>query len=185
MRFVRTVFFSIKARCLSKSRVSISAYIKGTQFITLGMHCKIHNGASIDASCGGRIELGNHVTINRYAYIQGGGGIRIGSYVEINNFCVVDGTGGVEIGDGALIGPGVRIISYQHRFAGHQAIRQQGSDTKPISIGRDVWIGANAVIMAGCQIGEGSIVGAGAVVTHDVPAWVVVAGVPARVIKLR
>lgn len=185
MRFIRTLIFAAKARWLNKSRVSIGAYLKGTPFIILSFHCKIHHGASIDASCGGRIEFGHHVIINRYAYVQGGGGVRFGNHVEINNFCVIDGTGGVDIGDGTLIGPGVRIISYQHRIEGHYPVRDQGSDAKAIVIGRNVWIGANAVILAGNCIGEGAVVGAGAVVTHDVPAWSVVAGVPARIIKFR
>lgn len=185
MRLLETLIFAAKVRWQNRSRVSLGAYLKGTRCIGLGAHCKIHHGASIDASRGGRIDFGHHVTINRYAYIQGGGGIRIGNHVEINNFSVVDGTGGVEIGDGTLIGPGVKIISYQHRFDGHRPIREQGSDAKPVRIGRDVWIGANAVILAGISVGDGVVVGAGAVVTRDVPAWSVVTGVPARVVKVR
>ena len=185
MRLLETLIFAVKVRWQNRSRVSLRAYLKGTRFIRLNTRCKIHHRASIDASSGGRIELGSHVTINRYAYIQGGVGIRIGDRVEINNFCVVDGTGGVEIGDGTLIGPGVRIVSYQHRFEGRCPIRDQGSDAKPVFIGRDVWIGANAVVLAGIKIGEGAVVGAGAVVTRDVPAWSVVTGVPARIVRVR
>jgi acetyltransferase-like isoleucine patch superfamily enzyme len=130
--------------------------------------------------------LGDHVTINRYAYLQGDkGGIRIGHRVEINNFTIVNGTGGVDIGDDTLIGPGVRIISYQHRYALGAPIRSQPTFAAPIRIGPDVWIGANAVVLAGVEVGEGAVIGAGAVVTKDVPPRVVVAGVPARVIKMR
>ena len=185
MSITRTLLFALRERWRSGSRVSVGAYLKGTGHIVLGRRCKVHDGASIDASRGGIIELGDDVTINRFAYLQGRGGIRIGKQVEINNFSVVDGTGGVDIGEGTLIGPGVRIISYQHRLAGREPIRNQGSDAKRISIGRHVWIGANAVILAGVNVGEGAVVGAGAVVTADVPAWAVVVGVPARVLRMR
>ena len=185
MRFLEILIFSAKVRWQNRSWVSLEAYLQGIRFISLNTRCKIHHGASIDASSGGSIELGSHVTINRYAYIQGGGGIRISNRVEINNFCVIDGIGGVEIGEGALIGPGVRIISYQHRIEGHRPIRDQGSDAKLINIGRNVWVGANAVVLAGVSIGEGAVVGAGAVVTRDVFLWSVVTGVPARVVRVR
>jgi len=132
------------------------------------------------------VTLGDQVTLNRYAYIQGGdGGVRLGNRVEINNFSIVNGTGGVDIGDDSLIGPGVRIISYQHRFAAHQTIRSQASDARPIRIGRDCWIGANAVVLAGVTIGDGAVIGAGAVVTGDIAPNAVAFGVPARPIRQR
>lgn len=186
MRWINTFFFALRARLVSQSRVSLRAYLKGHAHIQLGRRCKIHDSASLDASREGSIVLGDQVTLNRFAYIQGDrGGVRIGDRVEINNFAIVNGTGGVEIGDDSLIGPGVRIISYQHRFAPGATIRSQPSEAKPIRIGRDVWIGANAVVLAGVTIGDGAVVGAGAVVTRDVGAGEVVVGVPARVIKKR
>lgn len=169
-----------------KARISHRAELKGERNIAVGQGCKVHAGAVLDAARAGRIVLGDKVTINRMAYLQGGrGGIRLGRGVEINTYTMLDGTGGIEIGDGTLIGPGVRLISYQHRFAGRQPVNGQATDARPIVIGRDVWIGANAVVLAGIQIGEGAIVGAGAVVTRDVAAWSVVTGVPATVLKIR
>lgn len=109
----------------------------------------------------------------------------LGDRVEINNWAIVNGTGGVVIGDDTLIGPGAKIISYQHQYAPGTPIRAQPSQASPIRIGKDVWIGANAVVLAGVTIGDGAVVGAGAVVTRDVPAGAVVAGVPARIIKWR
>lgn len=104
---------------------------------------------------------------------------RVGNRVEINNFGIVNGTGGVGIGADTLVGPGVRIISYQHRHARGATIRSQPVDAKPIRIGRDVWLGANAIILAGVTVGDG------AVVREDVPAYAVVAGVPATIKKYR
>jgi acetyltransferase-like isoleucine patch superfamily enzyme len=61
----------------------------------------------------------------------------------------------------------------------------QGISTRPVTIGDDVWIGHGAVILSGVSIGEGSIIAAGAVVTGDIPAFVMAGGVPAKIIKMR
>ena len=168
------------------NRVSFSAYLKGHERIALGRGCKIHADASVDASRSPGVRLGDKVTLNRYAYVQGGnGGVRLGNGVEINNYSIVNGTGGVDIGDDTLVGPGVRIISYQHRHAAATTIRSQPVDARPIRIGRDCWLGANSIIMAGVSIGDGAVVAAGAVVRADVPPGAIVAGVPATVKKYR
>ena len=185
MNPLRQLLFVLKQRGAG-NRVSFAAYIKGYDHIELGRGCKIHADASVDASRSPGVRLGDKVTLNRYAYVQGGnGGVRLGDRVEINNYSIINGTGGVDIGDDTLIGPGVRIISYQHQYARAATIRSQPVDAKPIRIGRDVWIGANAVILAGITIGDGAVVAAGAVVREDVPAYAVVAGVPATVRKTR
>jgi acetyltransferase-like isoleucine patch superfamily enzyme len=181
----RTFWFVLRQR-LAGNRVSLSSYIKGHDRIILGRGCKIHADASVDASRSPGVRFGDKVTLNRYAYVQGGnGGVRLGDRVEINNFCIVNGTGGVDIGDCTVIGPGARIISYQHRHARGATIQSQPVDARPIRIGRDVWLGANAIILAGVTIGDGAVVAAGAVVRNDVPAYAVVAGVPATVKKMR
>ena len=168
------------------NRVSFSAYIKGYENILLGRGCKIHADASVDASRSPGVAFGDKVTLNRFAYVQGGnGGVRLGNRVEINNFSIINGTGGVDIGDDTLVGPGVRIISYQHRYAAGSPVRTQPVDARPIRIGRDVWIGANAIILAGVSIDDGAVIAAGAVVRADVPALAVVAGVPAAIKKSR
>ncbi|MDP2809874.1 MAG: DapH/DapD/GlmU-related protein [Rhodocyclaceae bacterium] len=185
MNLFKHLLFIVRQR-RAGNRVSFSAYIKGHERIELGRGCKIHADASVDASRSPGVRLGDRVTLNRYAYIQGGnGGVRLGDRVEINNFSIVNGTGGVDIGDDTLIGPGVRIISYQHRFAPGATIRSQAVDARPIRIGRDVWLGANSIIFAGVTVGDGVVVAAGAVVREDVPAYAVVAGVPATIKKYR
>lgn len=185
MNFLKHLLFILRQR-RAGNRVSFSAYIKGHESIVLGRGCKIHADASVDATRSPGVTFGDKVTLNRYAYVQGGnGGVRLGDRVEINNFTIVNGTGGVEIGEDTLIGPGVRIISYQHRYARGATIHSQPVIARPIHIGRDVWLGANSIILAGVTIGDGAVVAAGAVVRKDVPADTVVAGVPATVKKLR
>lgn len=186
MRWWQQFVFSLRARVAGDNRISSGAWLKDTSNIRIGRKCKIHADASVDASRSTGVVFGDQVTLNRYAYVQGGqGGVRLGNRVEINNFSIVNGTGGVDIGDDTLIGPGVRIISYQHRYAAGQTIRSQPTEGKPIRIGRDCWIGANAVLLAGVTVGDGAVVAAGAIVTKDVPSGAIVAGVPAIVKKTR
>ena len=185
MNLFKHLLFIVQQR-RAGNRVSFAAYIKGHERIALGSGCKIHADASVDATRSPGVRLGDKVTLNRYAYVQGGnGGVRLGDRVEINNFSIVNGTGGVDIGDDTVIGPGVRIISYQHRYARGATIRSQPVIALPIRIGHDVWLGANAIILAGVTIGDGAVVAAGAVVREDVAAYAVVAGVPATVRKMR
>ena len=87
---------------------------------------------------------------------------------------------GITIGNGSLIGHHVVLATLNHDL---DADRRQDLLPKPIHIGERVWIGSGAVILAGVTIGEGAVVAAGAVVTKDVPAYTVVGGVPAKVIK--
>lgn len=186
MRALKTILLSLRLRVSSRTRLSLGSFLKGFDSLKIGRSCKVHQGVTLDASRGGEIRLADCVTINRQAILVGGsGGIHLENHVEINCFGFIDGSGGVKIGERTLIGPGVRIISYQHGFAGHQPIYRQASLPKPIVIGRDAWIGANVVIMSGVTIGEGAVVGAGAVVSRDIPPWAVAVGVPAKVVRYR
>jgi acetyltransferase-like isoleucine patch superfamily enzyme len=180
------LYRSFAAR-LHGNRLSPLADLKRPRALRLGRRIKVHAHATLDASGGGGIELGDGVTVNRYAMIQGGkGGVRFGAGSEINNYSVVNGTGGVSIGADVLIGPHVQLISYQHNFADRtRPIKTQGLAAAPIVIEDDVWIGAGAIVLAGVTIGRGSVVGAGAVVTHSCPPNSLLLGVPARVVRQR
>jgi len=110
-----------------------------------------------------------------------GSNIRLGSRVFFNFNCVVLDVCEVQIGDHSLFGPGVQILTPLHpRDA---ASRRQKEFGKPITIGRDVWVGGGALILAGVRIGDQAIIGAGSVVTRDVPAGAFAAGNPCRVIR--
>lgn len=105
--------------------------------------------------------------------------VRLGVNVFINYNCVLLDVVGIAIGDRTQIGPAVQIYTADHpRDAGS---RRAGLESgRPVTIGSDVWIGGGAVILPGISIGDGAIVGAGSVVTHDVRAGCTVAGNPAR-----
>lgn len=169
------------------SRVSLLCYITNPAQIELGARVKIHSHSALDAGSSGTIALAAGVTLNRYAYITASrGGVRVGQRSEINHFALINGAGGVTIGRDVLIGPGAQLISYQHRYSERdQPISAQGYSYAPTVVEDDVWIGSNAIILAGVTIGRGSVVGAGAVVTKSCAPYSVLAGVPARVIKTR
>lgn len=113
-------------------------------------------------------------------YTDCGKNIKIGKNVFINAGCKFQDQGGIEIGDGALIGHGVVLATLNHDFAPENRSTLHPS---PIKIGKNVWIGANATVLPGVNIGDGAIVAAGAVVTRDIPAKTIAAGVPAKVIR--
>jgi len=113
-------------------------------------------------------------------YINYGKHLSIGKNVFINFNCTFLALGGIVIEDNVLIGPDVKILSEGHPLA--PADRQSLIPEK-VHIKQNAWIGAGATILPGISIGENSVVAAGAVVTKDVPANTVVAGIPAKVIK--
>lgn len=113
-------------------------------------------------------------------YTDCGKNITIGKNVFINSGCRFQDQGGIVIGDGALIGHNVVLATLNHDFSPK---KRSTLHPAPIVIGENVWIGANATLVPGVTIGNGSIIAAGAVVTKDVPENVIAGGVPAKIIK--
>ena len=110
--------------------------------------------------------------------------ISLGAGVFINFNCVILDVVSVTIGDMTLIGPGVQILTADHPR--DPAARAQGGEFgRPVAIGRNVWIGAGALILPGVTIGDDALIGAGSVVTRDVAPGSTVAGNPARLIPRR
>jgi len=113
-------------------------------------------------------------------------GITIGKNCFIGEFNVMRGQGGVSIGDGVYTGPMVQIVAVNHVYSDpNRPIREQGITARGIVIEDDVWIGAGAAILDGVTVGRGSIIGAGAVVSNDIPAYSIAVGTPAKPIKNR
>jgi len=112
-------------------------------------------------------------------HVDYGFNIRLGAGVFMNFNCVILDVVDVEIGDMTQIGPGVQILTADHPR--DPALRATGAEFgRPIRIGRNVWIGAGALIMPGVTIGDDALIGAGSVVTRDVAAGTTVVGNPAR-----
>lgn len=113
-------------------------------------------------------------------YTDFGKNLTIGKDVFINSGCHFQDQGGITIGDDCFIGHNVVFATIDHDLSPQN---KRKNHYAPIHIGNHVWIGSNVTIVAGVTIGDWASVGAGAVVTKDVPSYTVVGGVPAKVIK--
>jgi len=137
---------------------------------------------------GGRVSLGDRVVIRAGALLlPSSGSITIGQASSINQYTVINGYGGVEIGNAVLVAAFVSMFASNHNFEDPTVpIAEQGLSSRGgIKIEDNVWIGTHATILDGVTIGTGSVVGAGTVVTKDVPPFSVVVGVPGRVVRQR
>ncbi|MDR3320169.1 MAG: acyltransferase [Desulfovibrio sp.] len=134
------------------------------------------------------MRLADGVRLGRGAFVTAGNGsLVLGENVAVSPCAHISADDGhIEIGPHTAIGPGTVLRAANHRFCGRDTpIMFQGHTPGKIVVEEDVWIGANCVITPDVRIGRGAVVGAGAVVTCDVPSLAVVGGVPAKIIKLR
>lgn len=125
-------------------------------------------------------EVGEDFNLNPPFYTDFGRNIRVGKRVFINFGCTFMDRGGIVIGDDAFIAPQVQLITENHGLAPD---KRRLITSHPIVIGRNVWIGAGAIILPGVRIGDNAVIGAGSVVTKDVMPDTLVVGNPAKQIK--
>ena len=131
------------------------------------------------------VSFGEGVRIDSFTKIEGGLGVTLGKWVHLGSFGHINiGGGRVDIGQGVGIGSGAKILGGTNSMRGIYVScaapqHLQEIDRLHTIIGEGAFIGANAVILPGVKVGEFSIIGAGAVVTHNVPAYEIWAGVPA------
>lgn len=178
---VRLLNFSSRklySKKISKVGINFNCYydldIVGEKYISIGNNftstksVRIHAWKNSDDKDRIRIEIGNNVTITDHCYISG-----------INK---------IRIGNGVLVGSNCFITDNFHGNAERDdldiAVEKRKIDSKgAVIIGDNVWIGRNTCIMPNIKIGQGAIVGANSIVTHDIPPYSVAAGVPARIIS--
>jgi len=160
--------------------------VYSTKDTQIGKNVSLEHYISIYKS-GEGVSIGDNSKIKKWVVLNPWGGkIVIGKNCSLNSFVHISGNGGVYIGDNVLLATQVVIISANHNFDRVDIpICKQGETRKKIIIEDDCWIGAGAKILAGVTIGKGSVIGAGCVVTRDVPQYSVVVGVPGRVVKSR
>jgi len=180
----RSVLGSVGPGCVVESHVRL--LVPGRIF--LGRRVLLGEGCFLDAhSLQGRIELRDDVWLSRGCLlVTGDTEIVVEERAYIGHHCLLYGHGGIRVGRDALLANNVQLICGNHTFARRDIpIRDQPSEEKPIVVGDDVWLGASAIVLGGVTIGQGAVVGAGAVVTGDLPPYSIARGVPARVVGER
>lgn len=147
-------------------RFATGLSLSGCRNMSFGSGVRLGRGCFVSAE-NGRLDLATQVAVSPCVHLGADGG-------------------SISIGAQTAIGPGSVIRAANHRFSSLKtSIMQQGHTPGTIVIEEDVWLGANCVVTPDVRIGKGAIVGAGAVVTHDVPPYAIVGGVPAKIIGMR
>jgi acetyltransferase-like isoleucine patch superfamily enzyme len=135
-----------------------------------------------------QIEIGDDVYVGYQTILKGyyKGGMTIGSGAWVGPQCFFHSAGGLTIGRNVGIGPGVKIITSRHAEEGtDRPILHSRLEFAPVVVEDDADLGVGSIVLPGVTVGRGAQVGAGAVVSRDVPAYAVAAGVPARVLRNR
>lgn len=179
--FANYVFSRTVSNCLADCGDNLElprdAYIDGEEYIHFGKNVIIQSGLRMEA-----------VSYYQYSNEHFSPRIEVGDYVSIGRDCHIGAINKVIIKEGVLLGSKVYITDHQHGKTTHDDMckppRERALYSKgPVIIEKNVWIGDNVVIMPDVTVGEGAIIAANAVVTKNVPAYSVVAGVPASIIK--
>ncbi len=161
--------------------------------IIYGKKIKIGNYCLLSGMSKNGLQIGDYASIGSYCRIIAstdhtnlGEYIKIGKNVGLGEFSSLGGSGGLTIGDNTIIAQYFSAHPENHIFEdSNKLIRLQGTKRSPISIEENCWIGAKVTVLAGVTIGKASVIGAGAVVTKDIPAYSIAIGNPAKVIKSR
>jgi acetyltransferase-like isoleucine patch superfamily enzyme len=183
---VRSMLISHIAKRLKSFRTVTLRSIIGRKLKQQGVRVSYEHPTFIDG--GNNISIGNDCSFSRFVQLNARSGeIEIGDYFSLGVNSQIDAENGgfIQIGISVLIGSNVVLRACNHRFEAKMNVRDQGHIPGTIIIGDDVWIGSNSIILPGVCIESHSIIGAGSVVTKNVAAFTVVAGNPARVIKIR
>ena len=138
----------------------------------------IHNNCTFS-----NIKFKGKAVIEPYCRLSGDPIIEIGNNFYMNANCHI--LGEIYIGNDVMIGPKVIIWGRDHGIKKNELMNKQAHNKKPIYIEDDVWIGAGAIILKGVTISKGAVIGAGSVVTKDIPEYAIAVGNPAKIIKYR
>lgn len=176
----------LKKKCLNIYRNIYTKLIYSyRKNINIGRNVVIEG--KIELNNNGIVEIGENSIIRRWVCLKPWGGkIKIGKNCSINSFCHISGNGEVEIGDDVLIATQCVIISANHNFENLDILIREQSETRAkIKIEDNCWLGAGVKVLAGVTIHSGSVIGAGSIVTKDIPPNSIAYGVPAKVVRKR
>lgn len=174
--------------------VGRGARLRNPQCISHDGRLVVEDFAEVQGLAKHGLNFGRDVSIGRATQIRPssyyGGEIGVGLWVgDRSSFgagCFIGCSGEIRIGNDVMLGPGVRLFSENHIFSEtEKTIKSQGVERTFLTIGDDVWIGSGVTVTSGVTIGSGVVVAAGSVVTRSLPDNAVVAGVPAKVLRVR
>lgn len=174
MRFVLPIPAASLAHRLTGGRVGRRAYVPLSHGVS--PRAVLHRPE--------RIAVHPSALVGDFVVIQPGEGVTLGAGTQVNYFTVVLGGPGVTLGENVLVGPHCVLAAGNHDFRQtDRPMRFAGSITRgPIVVGDHAWLGAHVTVTDGVTIGREAVIGAGSVVTRDVPDWAIAVGSPARVI---
>lgn len=184
---IRLLFSLSKPKFLFVGRGSKQ---QGIRYMQLGNFSRLATLTRLTAWPDGKLEIGRNFSLGDASIIENGfnfaaqkGEITIGDNVGIGAFSFISCPSSIHIGSDCLIGQYFSVHAQNHVFSGKDLIRHQGTTEQGVVIGSNCWIGAKVTILDGVNIGSGSVIAAGAVVTRSFPERSVIGGCPARTIR--
>ncbi len=188
---IRSVAYRPVMTMHGRAAIEASVRLRYTENIRLGSGVYLDHGVYLHA-CPGGISIDDDTVVMHESILHvynfrnlPQSGIWIGKRCFIGERTVIRGQGGVTIGDDVLIAPHVQILAVDHVVSTSRVpINAQGLSARGIVVEDGAWLGGGAIITDGVRIGRNAVVGAGSVVTHDIPAASVALGVPARVVRM-
>jgi len=184
MAFMPYLYFSAKPALKAWARAwqgELHARRSALEALELHPECFIAEEAELFAEPKRPIVVGEGASVAAHAFVHGP--VTLAAQVSINPYASLDGgRKGIVVGEGSRIATRAALFAFDHGIAPDRPVREQPVSSLGIAIGKDVWIGAGAIVTDGVRIGDHAVVGAGAVVTRDVAEYQVVGGVPARVL---
>lgn len=189
---LRAVFYRLIMRLDGAAAIEGGVRIVYASNIKLGQGVYLDRGVYLHALPGG-ISIGDNTFLMHHTMLHvfnfrglPQAKITIGKNCFLGEYNVIRGQGGVQIGNDVYTGPMVQLVAVNHVYSDpNRPIREQGITAKGITIEDDVWLGANVTVVDGVTVGRGSIIGAGAVVTQNIPPYSIAVGTPARPVKNR
>lgn len=192
--FKTRLFMLLRGLLFLRKKVFLGADVKilNKSNFDFGNNVTIEAHSIIDGYSSRKIVLGNNAKIGMYSKLLStshlatyGKGLVMGNNSAVGDFCHFGAPGGITIGNDVIMGCFVSFHSENHNFQdSSKLIREQGVNSKGIILGNNIWVGAKVTFLDGCEVGDNSVVAAGAVVNGIFPANSVIGGVPAKVIKV-
>jgi acetyltransferase-like isoleucine patch superfamily enzyme len=186
--FIYHLLFLIFKKYPSRIKSRIRKYFYSLNGMKIGKNTNI---PKIDITWPHQVYIGNNCTLEDLVYFKFDGINKKGPSIKIGNGCFIGRNSefnisiGIELGENCLIGSGTKFIDHNHGLEKSSLIKSQKCKEEVIKIEDDVWIGCNSIVLRGVKIGKGAVIGAGSVITKEIPAYEIWAGLPAKKIGER